>query len=432
MSKVNAAPAWDTRYERRAVALLALGFGLVGVDRFMIMPLFPVIMKDLHLDYQDLGHITGALAVAWGFSAIFMGNLSDRLGSRKVTIPALIIFSLLAGLSGLAVGVGSLIFIRVVMGLAEGAYTPASIVATLDASKPSRHGLNIGIQQAALPLFGLGIAPIVVTQLLKVTQWHWIFAIVSLPGLLIALLLWRTLKDAPLKDASVHAATRDLGKHSWSDVFAYRNIRLNIVGMLCWMTCVVVLSAFFASYLIDYLHLSMDQMGFVLSGIGFGGTLGMLTMPALSDWVGRKPVMILSVIGALVFVILLSRTGAQPLALFVYLLLALACVFSLITLTVGPLSAESVPASLMSTATGMVVGIGEIFGGGAAPALAGYVAKHFGIQFVMYLALAALVLGLMVTLLLVETAPLKLLRQRRAVAEEGVVGEPRQARRQHN
>jgi MFS family permease len=430
MSKVDPARAWDTRYERRAVALLALGFGLVGVDRFMIMPLFPVIMKDLHMDYQDLGHITGALAVAWGFSAIFMGNLSDRLGCRKVTIPALIIFSLLAGLSGLAVGVGSLIFIRVVMGLAEGAYTPASIVATLDASKPSRHGLNCGIQQAALPLFGLGIAPIVVTQLLKVTQWHWIFAIVSLPGLLIALLLWRTLKDAPLKDAGVHAARGDIAsKHRWSDVFAYRNIRLNIVGMLCWMTCVVVLSAFFPSYLIDYLHLSMDQMGFVLSGIGFGGTLGMLTMPALSDWVGRKPVIILSVIGALVFVILLSRAGAQPLALFAYLLLALACVFSMITLTVGPLSTESVPASLMSTAAGMVVGVGEIFGGGAAPALAGYVAKHFGIQFVMYLALAALVLGLMVTLLLVETAPLKLLRQRRVAAEDGVAGEPQQARR---
>jgi fucose permease len=209
--------------------------------------------------------------------------------------------------------------------------------------------------------------------LLKVTQWHWIFAIVSLPGLLIALRLWRALRDAPLKDSGVHAATGDLSKHSWSDVFAYRNIRLNIIGILCWMTCVVVLSTFFPSYLIDYLHLSIDQMGFVLSGTVLVERLACVTMPTLSDWVGRKPVMILSVIGALVFVILLSRTGAQPLALFAYPLLALACVFSLITLTVGPLSTECVPVSLMSTAGGMVVGIGKIFGGGVAPALAGYV-----------------------------------------------------------
>ena len=40
---------WDTSYEWKAVTLLALGFGLVGLDRWLIAPLFPAIMKDLHL-----------------------------------------------------------------------------------------------------------------------------------------------------------------------------------------------------------------------------------------------------------------------------------------------------------------------------------------------------------------------------------------------
>ena len=117
---------WDTAYEWKVVALLSLGFGLVGIDRFMIMPLFPVIMKDLMLDYQDLGHITGSLAVAWGVSALFTGNLSDRFGHRKVIVPAMLVFSLLAGVSGLAGGVASLMLIRAVMGVAEGAFTPSS------------------------------------------------------------------------------------------------------------------------------------------------------------------------------------------------------------------------------------------------------------------------------------------------------------------
>jgi fucose permease len=77
----------------------------------------------------------------------------------------------------------------------------------------------------------------------------------------------------------------------------------------------------------------------------------------------------------------------------------------MITLTVGPLSAGSVPAKLMSTASGLVVGIGEVFGGGFAPAIAGYVAKHFGIQYIMHLGLVALAIGLVVTLSLRETAP---------------------------
>jgi predicted MFS family arabinose efflux permease len=409
---------WDTAYEWKAVVLLSLGFGLVGIDRFMIMPLFPVMMKDLHLDYQDLGHITGALSVAWGFSAMFMGNLSDRIGHRKVIIPAIVMFSLLAGLSGLATGVGTLILIRAVMGLAEGAYTPASIIATLDASKPDRHGRNVGIQQMALPLFGLGLAPILVTQLLKFMPWHSIFAIVSIPGLVVAFLLWKVLRNTKAATAAAHTATHDASAHKWSDVFQYRNIRLNIVGMLCWLTCLVVLSALFPSYLVDYLHLDMQQMGYVLSAIGFGGMLGTVTMPTLSDRLGRKPVMILSVIGAAVFLALLTRTGANPGALFVYLMLTLLFVFSMITLTVGPLSAESVPAKLMSTASGLVVGVGEVFGGGIAPAIAGYVAKHFGIQYIMVLAFIALAVGFIVAISLKETAPARTRVQAPAVTVE--------------
>ena len=398
---------WDANYELKAVTLLCLGFGLVGIDRFMILPLFPVMAKDLNLDYQDIGQITGILAITWGVAALFMGNLSDRLGFRKIIIPAIIVFSLLAGFSGLATGVGSLMLIRALMGFFEGAYTPASIVATLDASKPSRQGMNVGIQQMALPLFGLGIAPVLVTQLLKVVEWHWIFAIVSIPGLIVAYLLYRSLRDADPATAAKHTATHDATPHKWSDVFKYRNIPLNMIGMLCWLTNLVVLSALLPSYLIDYLHLSLEQMGFVLSAIGFGGTAGTLLMPALSDRIGRKPVMVLSVVGAAVGLYFLMHTGAEPFRLFVSLAVTLFFVFSMICLTVGPISAESVPATLMSTASGIVIGTGEIFGGGIAPVIAGYVAKNYGIQYIMHLAAIALVVGLVVALSLKETAPSK-------------------------
>lgn len=404
----NAPSRWDMSYEWKAVTLLCLGFGLVGIDRFMILPLFPVIAPALELDYQDLGQITGILAIAWGVSALFMGNLSDRFGHRKVIIPAIIVFSLLAGFSGMAVGVASLMLIRGLIGLAEGAYTPSSIVATLDASKPTRQGLNIGIQQAALPLFGLGVAPILVTQLLKVVDWHWIFAMVAIPGLVVAYLLHRVLRDTPPAAAALHTSTRDASEHRWSDVFKYRNVPLNMIGMLCWLTCLVVLSALMPNYLVDYLHLSLEQMGYVLSAIGFGGTAGTLVMPALSDRLGRKPVMIVSVLGAAAGLYGLMHAGAEPFRLFLALGATLFFVFSMICLTVGPISAESVPAKLMSTASGIVVGTGEIFGGGFAPVIAGYVAQHYGIQYILHLAAIALGVGLIVALLLKETAPAKL------------------------
>lgn len=395
----------DSGYEWKAVTLLSIGFGLVGIDRFMIMPLFPLMMQERHLDYQDLGYITGALAVAWGISAIFMGNLSDRVGHRKVIIPAMVLFSVLCGASGFATSVAGLILIRALMGLFEGAYTPVSIVATIDASRPSLHGRNVGIQQMMMPLLGLGVAPILVTQLLKVVPWHWIFALGAIPGFVVAFLLYRVLRDSDANTAARHTRTHDASSHKWSDVFRYWNIPLNIVGMLCWVTNLVILPAFIPGYLTEILHLDLQQMGLVMSAIGLGAAVGAVLMPTLSDRLGRKPVMIISVLCSLVSLMLFMRCGPNAFSLFACLFGTMFGIFALITLTVGPISAESVPATLMTSASGLVIGVGEVFGGGVAPALAGYVAKHYGVENAMYFALGALAVGFVVAISLRETAP---------------------------
>lgn len=395
----------DRRYEWKAVTLLALGFGLVGLDRFMILPMFPVMMKDLNLNYQDLGHITGVLSIAWGISAIFTGRLSDIIGRRRVVVGSIIAFSLLVGLSGLAGGLVSLLIIRAMMGFADGAYTPPSIVATLEASKPSRHGLNIGLQQMTLPLLGLGLAPLIVTQLLHYVDWRWIFAFVAPPGFLIAFLLYRVLRDPTSKQAMEHTAVHDAAAHKWGDVLKYRNVWLNMVGQLCWLTSLIMASAMMPSYLTDYLHLELGAMGFVMSAIGFGAALGTLVMPGISDRIGRKPVMLISTVGGAISLVLLIGTGPHPMLLFTWLFLAQFFTFACVTLTVGTLSAESVPVKLMATASGVVICVGELFGGGAVSIIAGYVAQHFGIQYVLHLAVAAMAIGFVNSTFLKETAP---------------------------
>ena len=392
---------WDPGYEWRAVALLSIGFGLVGIDRFMIAPMFPTIMRDLHLSYQDLGNITAALSIAWGVSALFMGRLSDRVGRRKVIVGSLLMFSVLIGASGLATGVMGLIAVRAMMGLADGAYTPTSISATIDASKPTRHGLNIGIQQAMLPLFGLALAPLLVTNLLQAMSWRWVFPLLTIPGLVVAALMVLFLRNQQAVERSQAARSAA----PWGAVLRQRNIPILMVGMLCWLTCMIVTSAMFPSFLMDHLHLSLPQMGSVMSAIGFGAAAGCLVLPAVSDRLGRKPVMVAATVGACLSIYALSRTGADPGWLFLFLFLTHFFNFALLTLTVGPLSVESVPPAYMATASGMVICVGELFGGGLAPILAGTVAQRFGIEHVLGLAMGGLVVGFVAMLFLKETAP---------------------------
>jgi predicted MFS family arabinose efflux permease len=389
-----------SKQEWRAVLILSLGFGLVGIDRFLISTMYPTIARELGLGYGDIGTITGALALAWGVAALIMGNLSDRIGQRRVLVGSLIVFSLLIGGSGLAAGLGGLLLVRVVMGFADGAFTPASIAATVNASPPERHGRNVGFQQTMLVLFGLGLSPLLVGFLLREgVDWRYIFLIFTIPGLLIAWATWRIIPDPPKREVESNSVS------DWLAVLRHRNIWLLMGGMFCWLTCLIITSAFMPSYLVDHLKLSDLQMGSIMSAIGFGAMVGTIILSWLSDLIGRKPVMILGSTGALAGLLLLSQTGASVPALFAVLFMIHFCNNALITMTVGPIATETVPMSLMTTASGMVIAAGEILGGGLAPIIGGQVAERFGIDHILWLPIIMMGVGILLCLALKETHP---------------------------
>lgn len=392
ISAASERAGWSAKYEVTAVLLLALGYGLVGLDRTIIYPLFPVIAKDLGLNYQDLGMISAVLSLCWGLAALFTGRLSDRIGCKRVLVPAVIAFSLLVGGSGLAAGMLSLLLLRGLMGVAEGAYVPASIVATIEASKPSRIGLNVGLQQMAAPLIGMGLGPVIAVGMLKVVpSWHWIFGIIAVPGLIVAVLLAKMLRaDAPAQ------VSENAPSSSWFDVLRYGNVISGTLVMSCSVSGLVVLSAFLPSYLTDYLKLGLGSMGLVLSALGVGCCVGVVVLPALSDRIGRKPVMVAALLLEIVGLWVLMHIGANAVQLFLVLAFITVLIAGVIGITVGPLASESVPPALGATATGMIVGLGEIIGGAVAPAVTGGIALRAGIPVIVQVALGTAVLGLII------------------------------------
>lgn len=394
----------DVRYEWRAILLLTLGFGLVGLDRFAINPLFPSMMEDLNLDYQDLGNISSFLSVAWGIAAAYMGQVSDRLGRRRVLIPAVIVFSCMAGFTGLVTGIASLLALRVVMGLAEGAFMPASIAATIEASKPSRRGFNFGLQQNGLAVVGLGLGPILATQLLVATgSWRWVFCIVAIPGLVLAYAMYKVIRDTQGTVGSAEAADiPQAGKPSWKQAFGHRNVVLACVILVCMAGAANIVIAMTPSYLVDYLSVDSQRMGFIVSANGLGALIGGIALSALSDRLGRKPVMLCCGVVSALALWAFMASPAEPVRLFVFLAAFSGTLFSVIYINNGPLTVESVPASIASTAVGIVVGVGEIVGGGIAPSVAGFIAKTYGIQHVFSIALAVLAAAVVAILLIRE------------------------------
>jgi MFS family permease len=394
--------AWDGAYEFKVVALMTIGFGLVGLDRFIINPLFPVIQKELNLNYQDLGLISGILALAWGLSSAMSGPMSDRYGRKRVLVPAVVIFSLLVASTGLATGLFSLLLIRGLMGLAEGAYVPSSIVATIKASKPSRMGLNIGIQQMAAPFVGLGLGPIIGITLLDVLpSWHWVFAVIAVPGLVLAHVLSKVMRDTHANDSLVQS-NNTVDQISFKDILPIKSVWINTLVMVCMFTSAIPLAIFFPNYMTDYLQLSLESMSQMMIGLGLGSLTGTVILPALSDRLGRKPLMVVGALVSVVCVAWLPTVQVAGMELFAAIFLISFMNAGVIAITIGPLTHLTTPAHLVGTATGVGVGAAEMVGGAIAPAIAGAIAQHIGIEKVLTQSLVVSVISLLVILVAVK------------------------------
>jgi MFS family permease len=407
MSTTSTSARWDTAYEWKTVALLGVGFGLVGLDRWIIASLFPAMAADLGLPEGEIGRLAGILGILWGVFAIFSGRLSDAIGHRKVLIPAIVLFSLMSGFSGMVQGLVALVWIRAIMGAMEGAYCPTSFTAVAAASHPKRRGFNQGLQQSGFALMGFALGPIIATQLLQVVpSWRWVFWICAIPGFVVGLLLYFHLREP--KDTQAGAligATEPSG--SWVEVLKAPNIIVCMIALLCAMACVFVLGAMVPIYLTNSLQLAPTDVGLVASALGFGGFLGQFGWPGLSDRFGRKPLAILGFVGATLAVWWFANTGAATLPLFVALFVTSFFCLGNVALITGPIATESAPRGLISSAIGVVVGAGEIFGGGVAPIIAGGVTDRYGLPSALNVALTGVALGIVVCLFLRETAPSK-------------------------
>lgn len=249
--------------------MLFLTFGFVFFDRLALSFLFPFMADELQLGNRHLGLLSSVLALAWAVSGALVGAWSDRRGRRKpLLIVAVLLFSLCSALSGLVTGFLSLLLFRAIMGLAEGPILPLSQSLMVEASSPHRRGLNMGLLQgSAAGLLGAVIGPPVLVALAEAYGWRHAFIISLVPGLLIALLIWRYVQpDAPSRAAPMQGPSGN--GVSRLALLKSRNILLCTLISCFFLTWFIVLISFTPTFLVKVRDYSPASMGTVMSCLG--------------------------------------------------------------------------------------------------------------------------------------------------------------------
>ena len=368
-------------YENALVAILGVTFGVVFMDRLAVNYLAPFIARDLHLSATQVGLISSALAITWALSNIGAGRLSDVMGRRKpLLIAAVIVFSACSFVSGLATSFAVLVAARLFMGLAEGPVPP--LVLTLMAQSSSRHriGLNTGlIINGCLSLFASVLGPVVLIWLAQTLNWRAAFWIAAVPGLVMALVIARFVREerspaaAPAARHPAAPAASARGDSFWR-ILARRNIVLCTLIACFTLATLMISSTFGALYLIDVRHIPPTQVSLLLGAQGMANMVSFV-VAALSDRIGRKPAVIaFSLLGlAAPLGILYFRGSLWGLgALMVIGGLAQGVTAVLFV----AIPAETVPMRQLGTVSGFIPGMGELVGSVCGPVVAGWAADR--------------------------------------------------------
>jgi ACS family hexuronate transporter-like MFS transporter len=171
--------------------LLFLATTLNYLDRQTLSILAPTLQDEMHLDNEALGWLFSVFYYAYTFSQFAVGFLLDRAHLRWAFGLAVLAWSLVSALTGLASGFAGLLICRLFLGVTESPNWPAAIRIVSRALPPAERSLGNGIFTSGTsvgaliaPGLILGIASEIPQISPGATGWRWAFVLVGALGLL--------------------------------------------------------------------------------------------------------------------------------------------------------------------------------------------------------------------------------------------------------
>jgi len=403
------------------------------IDTSVARGVLPILEDEWHLSDTELGLITSVFVVVSTVATIPAGWVADHYRRTRVVGWTLLSWSGLILLSATAVNYLNLLFARAAMGIGQAVDDPAS-TSFLGDSYPARmRGRVFSAQQVSFFL-GAGIGLALGGWVGETFGWRWAFAVVGVPGAVVALAVFRLREprrgEAELPDAMTwdeiaalppRQVDRDSGAEAlsprqfarlaWTElisqlrmIFGIRTMRYVLVGVAALLFTVAGISTWLPIYHERYSDMSVTRATAVVGLVlGVGGLIGTIGGGWFSDryhhiWKGGRIVIVVwsAVLCALLFMV---SFAVQPVGLrvalqFLGVVAAAGAAPGLraAMTDVVPPDSRGVGASAMALTT-------SVFGTALAPVLVGAVSSLTGsLVTAFYVTFPPVILGLMLLL----------------------------------
>ena len=373
-------------YQIYIVVLLLLVTVCNYLDRIILGVLQEPIKRELALSDWQLGLLSGpAFALFYSVAGIPIARLAERINRAGLLAFVVAFWSAMTAFCGLSQGFVQLLLARVGVGMGEGGCIPISHSLLADNFSMRQRGVVMSVVSTA-PSLATIMAPIVGGLVAQHYGWRVAFLTVGLPGLLLAVLVWLTLKEPR---AQGQAATVKAGRPKGSFISDFKWLLANRAFVWVFIGGAFIglayngATVFTVSFMIRSHGLTLGQAGGVLglSGmVGLVGTfIGGLAADRFADDRGRSYVLVPAIGGVLTCLFYVLAFTQSNWAIGMPLLLASSVAYNLKN---GPMYAavqNIVPGTMRATGAAVfmfgatVVGsmIGPLLAGGISDTVAG-------------------------------------------------------------
>lgn len=205
-----AAEARASLYAWYVVGFLTVAATLSSVDRQVLAVLIGPVQGDLGLSNSQMGLLGGvAFSLLYSVGSIPAAWIADQRSRRVVITAGIAFWSAMTAACGMVNQFVTLFLARMGVGLGEAALGPAAYSMMSDLLPRRNLPMAIGVFTAA-PFFGVGVAsigggrlaqyfetapPLILPLLGEVRSWQAVFLLLGLPGVLLALIGFLTLRE---------------------------------------------------------------------------------------------------------------------------------------------------------------------------------------------------------------------------------------------